>query len=58
MLTGTDIRNLRKERNLTQKQLGELTGIHQYSIARWESAGKDKPIGLPYEYLIKQVLGV
>lgn len=32
--------HLRKERQLTQQQLAELTGISQRNIAYWERTGK------------------
>lgn len=42
MTTGEYIRNYRKERQLTQKQLGELTGIAEPTIRRYE-LGKLNP---------------
>ena len=42
MDTGTLIRNARKARNLTQKQLGELSGIAEPTIRRYE-LGKLNP---------------
>lgn len=42
MTTGERIRSIRKSRNLTQKQLGELTGIAEPTIRRYE-LGKLNP---------------
>lgn len=42
MTIGERIRNLRKTRNLTQKQLGELSGIAEPTIRRYE-LGKLNP---------------
>jgi len=36
-LIGKAIKESRKERNLTQKQLGELVGVHKAQISRLES---------------------
>lgn len=49
MTTGERIRSLRKSRNLTQKQLGELAGIAEPTIRRYE-LGKLNP---KYETLEK-----
>ena len=40
--TGDKIRKLRKEKGLTQKQLGELCGIADSNIRKYES-GKQNP---------------
>lgn len=37
LLTGDDIKQLRKEKNLTQEQLAELMGVGIASIKRWET---------------------
>jgi len=37
LLTGTEIRDLRKERGLTQKQLADLLKVGVASIKRWET---------------------
>lgn len=42
MTTGERIRNIRKAQNLTQKQLGELAGIAEPTIRRYE-LGKLNP---------------
>ena len=39
---GSFISTLRKEKQLTQEQLGEKLGVSQKSISRWE-AGKNMP---------------
>lgn len=39
---GTFIANLRKEKNLTQAELGELLGVNDKTISRWET-GKNAP---------------
>lgn len=49
MTTGERIRNIRKSKNLTQKQLGELAGIAEPTIRRYE-LGKLNP---KYETLVK-----
>lgn len=49
MATGDRIRSIRKSRNLTQKQLGELAGIAEPTIRRYE-LGKLNP---KYETLVK-----
>lgn len=49
MTVGEKIRQLRKERNLTQKQLGELAGIAEPTIRRYE-LGKLNP---KYETIVK-----
>lgn len=36
------IRSIRKLYNLTQTEFGEVVGVHQVSVARWE-AGRTKP---------------
>lgn len=48
------IRNLRIEKDLTQEQLAEITGIKQSSIARLE-AGRHLP-GLAFLYKITSSL--
>lgn len=42
METGKKIKLIRTMRGLTQKQLGELTGIHEVAIRKYE-LGKNKP---------------
>lgn len=42
MLIGDNIRRLRKERGITQKKLGELCGIAEPNIRKYES-GKQNP---------------
>ncbi|MEG1061433.1 MAG: helix-turn-helix transcriptional regulator [Oscillospiraceae bacterium] len=37
MTVGQNIRDYRKSRNLTQKQLGEILGVAQNTVAQWES---------------------
>lgn len=41
MTVGNKIRKLRKERKLTQKQLGILCGINEVQIRRYELGGKN-----------------
>jgi transcriptional regulator with XRE-family HTH domain len=36
-----NVRRLRKERNLTQERLAELSGLHMTDIARIETQGRD-----------------
>ena len=40
---GKFIAELRKNKNLTQEQLGELLGVNNRTISRWET-GKNMPI--------------
>ena len=49
MNTGKKIKLIRNFRGLTQKQLGELTGIHEVAICKYER-GKNTP---KHEQLIK-----
>lgn len=42
MTIGAKIRKLRKERNLTQAQLGERAGVEIHSVTRYES-GRVRP---------------
>ena len=37
MTVGENIRKLRKERGLTQKQLGEMCGINEANLRKYES---------------------
>ena len=39
---GKFIAELRKNKNLTQEQLGELLGVNNITISRWET-GKNMP---------------
>ena len=55
-VTGTTIRQLREERNLTQQELGEKIGVSSQTISKWET-GK----GLPDVTLLQplaQALGI
>ena len=49
MLFGTRLRELRLEKNLTQKQLAEVFNVHHTSIRDWEIRGKQPS----YETLCK-----
>ena len=42
MTIGELIRNARKEKNMTQRKLGELCGINEANIRKYES-GRQKP---------------
>lgn len=47
MTTGENIRRIRKERGLTQKQLGELVGASEAYIRAYESGRRNpKPSSL------------
>ncbi len=35
---GNTLRNLRKSRRLTQRELGELIGVHHTQVSKWEVA--------------------
>ncbi len=40
--TGSFLKELRKEKGLTQEQLGEKVGVTNKTVSRWEN-GKDDP---------------
>lgn len=42
--TGNFLRDLRKERNLTQEELGELLGVTNKTISRWENGQYFPPV--------------
>lgn len=44
MTTGENIRRIRKERGLTQKQLGELCGINEANIRKYELGNQNPKI--------------
>lgn len=44
-LTGAELRFLRKEMDMSQKQLGQLIGINSQTIALWEKTGKVQAYG-------------
>lgn len=37
-ITGTTIRNLREQRNMTQLQLAEILGVSDKTVSKWETA--------------------
>lgn len=37
-VVGENIKRLREKKNLTQKSLGELLGVHSQMIIKWEAA--------------------
>jgi HTH-type transcriptional regulator / antitoxin HipB len=43
-LLGQMIKNARKERNLTQQQLGQLLGVQKAQISKWESSANSATI--------------
>lgn len=45
MTVGDKIKKIRKAKNLTQKQLGELSGIAEPTIRRYESGSLNPKIG-------------
>jgi transcriptional regulator with XRE-family HTH domain len=53
-MTGNQIRALRLAHGITQRELAEATGIHQKTIAKWETHEKykDKPVTLAYQKLL------
>lgn len=42
-LTGPEVRFLRKELNMTQKDLAVLLGVNEQSVANWEKLGSIQP---------------
>ena len=42
-MTAKQIRRLRARAGLTQKALGELLGVHQVTVARWETGERHIP---------------
>ena len=53
MSIGKNIAHLRKERGLTQAQLGELLGVSNQAISKWES-----DVNLPDVMLLPQIAKV
>lgn len=51
VLSGNELRFLRKEMNLTQAELGSLLGMTDQAVARWEKEKHD--ISGPADYLIR-----
>ena len=47
-ITGTFLKQLRKENNMTQEQLGEYIGVTNKTVSRWETGNYIPPV----EYLI------
>ena len=48
-MTPDDLRSLRARLDLTQQQLADLLGVHQTTVARWETGrglGRDVQIGV------------
>ena len=43
-LLGQMIKNARKERNLTQEQLGQLLGVQKAQISKWESSANSATV--------------
>lgn len=58
MTVGENIRRLRKEKGLTQKQLGELCGINEVQIRRYELGGKNSNPKIETIRKIANALGV
>ena len=57
MSIGENIRRLRKQKNMTQKELGErLGGISQQQIGQWENGNKNPKIETLFK--ISQALNV
>lgn len=55
VMTGKDIKELRKKRKLTQQQLADKLGVHQVTVAEWE-AGRKKPSNLALRQLNRLVV--
>lgn len=58
MTVGENIRRLRKERGLTQKQLGKLCGINEVQIRRYELGGENSNPKIETIEKIANALGV
>lgn len=57
MTVGENIRKLRKEKGLTQKQLGELCGINEVQIRRYELGGENSNPKIETLHKIAKALG-
>ena len=55
-MTGKEIRNLRKQRELSQEKLAKLIGVSRVTIARWET-DRQKPLPV-LERILKEKLNV
>jgi transcriptional regulator with XRE-family HTH domain len=45
ILLATNLKRIRKERGLTQEQLGKLVGVSAAQVSQWENAELDKWVG-------------
>ena len=39
MSFGENLKNVRKQRNITQEELAEILGVSRQAISKWESDG-------------------
>jgi DNA-binding transcriptional regulator YiaG len=44
LISGADLIKLRKALGMTQSELAAALGVHSVTVARWESASRDKPL--------------
>ena len=44
LVSGADLIKLRKALGMTQPELAAKLGVHSVTVARWESASRDKPL--------------
>jgi putative transcriptional regulator len=51
VLSGTELRFLRKQMNLTQSELGKLIGLSSQQVARWEKG--ESAISGPADRLVR-----
>jgi len=54
MMTKEEIRGIRADLNLTQAQFGQLLGVHEITVSRWER-GEFQPT--PYQEVIMREFG-
>jgi len=56
MTVGENIRRFRKEKNLTQKALGELVGVAQNTVTQWENSTNSPK--MPQIDKLAEILGI
>ncbi len=55
-MTGTELRNLRQQMQLTQQELADRIGVHKNTVARWErdELSMRSSMARLLEYLIRE----